>query len=246
MSLTTVLIALCFLAAATLYSSVGHAGASGYLAMMALFSLSPEVMRPTALILNILVALIASVKFYRAGTFSWPLFWPFALTSVPAAFLGGRLVLPSDSYRAVVGLVLLYAAWRMFQGSRRGVGETIPSQPPRGVALLLGFGIGLLSGLTGVGGGIFLSPLLLMLGWATMRQSSGVAAVFILVNSAAGLLGVISSVRAVPIDIVLWAPAVLIGGWYGAEYGSRRLATPVLRQLLSLVLLVAGLKMIFA
>lgn len=243
---TALLIALCFLAAAVLYSSVGHAGASGYLAVMALFGIAPMVMRPTALTLNILVALIATVKFYRAGCFSWSLFWPFALTSIPAAFLGGRLVLPTDAYRVVVGAVLLYAAWRMFRSARSGQPEGAPTRPPLPVALLAGCGIGLLSGLTGVGGGIFLSPLMLMLGWARMRETSGVAALFILVNSIAGLLGVMSSVSAVPDAIVLWAPAVVVGGWIGAEYGSRRLAPPMLRQLLSLVLVVSGLKLMLS
>ncbi|MEX2572482.1 MAG: sulfite exporter TauE/SafE family protein [Gemmatimonadota bacterium] len=245
-SSTVLLIALCFLAAAALYSSVGHAGASGYLAVMALFGLAPETMRPTALLLNILVALIASYKFYRAGAFSWSLLWPFALTSVPAAFVGGRLSLPDDTYRAVVGMVLLYAAWRMYQAARASSGGEPPAiRPARWIALLAGLGIGLLSGLTGVGGGIFLSPLLLMMGWARMRESAGVAAVFILVNSTSGLLGVLSLVQNIPSGIALWAPAVLVGGWVGAEYGSRRLATPILRQLLCVVLLLAGLKMIF-
>lgn len=243
---SAVLIALCFLGAAVLYSSVGHAGASGYLAVMALFGIAPAVMRPTALTLNILVALIGTVKFYRAGCFSWSLFWPFALTSIPAAFIGGRLVLPTDAYRAVVGVVLLYAAWRMFRSARSGEPERLPRRPPVPVALLTGCGIGLLSGLTGVGGGIFLSPLLLMLGWARMRETSGVAALFILVNSVSGLLGVMSSVAAVPSAIALWAPAVIVGGLIGAEFGSRRLAPPMLRQLLSLVLVVSGLKLMLS
>lgn len=243
---TDLLIALCFLAASLLYSSVGHAGASGYLAVMALFGVAPEVMRPTALVLNILVALIASVKFYRAGCFSWRLFWPFALTSIPAAFVGGRLVLPTDAYRAVVGVVLLYAAWRMFRSARSKGPETAPAPPPPGAALALGLGIGLLSGLTGVGGGIFLSPLLLIMGWARTREASGVAALFILVNSVAGLLGLASGVPALPAGIAAWAPAVILGGWIGAEFGSRRLPPPILRQLLAAVLLVAGLKLVFA
>ncbi len=240
------LIAFCFLLAAALYASVGHAGASGYLAVMALFGVAPAVMRPTALTLNILVALIATVKFYRAGCFSWSLFWPFAISSVPAAFLGGRLVLPYHAYRAVVGALLLYAAWRMFRSARSRQPEQAPSPPPIWVALLAGFGIGLLSGLTGVGGGIFLSPLLLMMGWARMRESSGVAALFILVNSAGALLGVVSTVSTLPSGILVWAPAAVVGGWIGAEYGSRRLAPPILRQLLSLVLVVAGMKLMLA
>lgn len=245
MSPTDLLIAACFFCAAALYSSVGHAGASGYLAVMALFGFAPAVMKPTALLLNILVALIATVKFYRAGCFSWPLFWPFALTSVPAAYLGGRLVLPTDAYRAVVGAFLLYAAWLMFRAAR-AEREEAPSRPPLAAALPAGLGIGLLSGLTGVGGGIFLSPLLLIAGWSTMRQASGVAALFILVNSAAGLLGAITSVYSIPSGILLWAAAAAVGGWIGAEYGSRRLAIPVLRQLLSAVLVIAGLKLILA
>lgn len=245
MTTTVLLVALCFAAAATLYSSVGHGGASGYLAVMALFGLAPAVMRPTALTLNVLVALIATVKFYRAGCFSWRRFWPFALTSIPAAFVGGRLVLPTDSYRAVVGVVLLYSAWRMYRASRATGPEPDSSPPPLAAALPAGLAIGLLSGLTGVGGGIFLSPLLLMTGWARMRESSGVAALFILVNSVAGLLGAVSSLYELPTGIALWAPAAILGGWVGAEYGSRRLATPILRQLLSLVLVVAGIKMIF-
>jgi uncharacterized protein len=240
------LIALCFAGAAALYSSVGHAGASGYLAVMALFGLAPEVMRPTALTLNILVALIATTKFHRAGFFSWSLFWPFALTSVPAAFLGGRLVLPTEAYRVVVGVVLLYSAWRMFQASRTRGPESPAPGPPLAAALLAGLAIGLLSGLTGVGGGIFLSPLLLIMGWARMRETSAVAALFILVNSAAGLLGVVSTVREIPNGIVIWAPAVVIGGWIGAEYGSRRLPAPILRQLLAAVLVIAGAKLMLS
>jgi uncharacterized protein len=208
--------------------------------------MAPAVMRPTALTLNILVALIGTVKFYRAGCFSWSLFWPFAITSIPAAFIGGRLVLPTDAYRVLVGAVLLYAAWRMFRSARAGQPERPATRPPMGVALLTGCGIGLLSGLTGVGGGIFLSPLLLMLGWARMRETSGVAALFILVNSISGLLGAISSVAAGPGEMLLWAPAVIVGGLIGAEFGSRRLAPPALRKLLSLVLVVSGLKLMLS
>lgn len=238
------IIAACFLAAALLYSSVGHGGASGYLAVMALFGLSSAVMRPTALALNILVAGIAFAKFFRAGCFSWRLFWPFALTSIPAAFLGGRLVLPSDAYRAAVGVVLLYAAFRMLRSARPG-GQGPAHRPPPWVALLLGAAIGLLSGLTGVGGGIFLSPLLLIMGWAEMRHSSGVAALFVAVNSLAGLLGHLEGLAQLPVSLPLWAAAAAVGGWIGAEYGSRRLATPVLRLVLSVVLVVAGFKLIF-
>lgn len=235
------LAALIFLAA-LLYSSVGHAGASGYLASMALFGLAATTMKPTALTLNILVAIIASIKYYRAGCFSWRLFYPFALGSVPFSFLGGMVSLPTQLYKPVVGLVLLYSAYRLLKCS--DVKPNVISVPLlSGVSA--GSGIGLLSGLTGVGGGIFLSPLLLFMGWSDPRQASGVAAVFILVNSIAALLGHCASISHVPAEIVLWAPAALIGGWLGAQYGSRRLPTPWILRLLAAVLLVAGLKMVF-
>lgn len=241
---TVAIVAVLFLLAAMLYSSVGHAGASGYLAVMALFGLAPTVMKPTALALNILVAAVATWKFYRAGRFSFELFWPFAVTSIPAAFVGGALTLPAKWYDAIVGLALLYAAFWMFRSARTAA-KMLVHPPPLAAALICGLLIGLLSGLTGVGGGIFLSPLILMMGWAETRATSAVAAAFILVNSIAGLLGHLSSLAHLPAALPVWGIAALVGGWVGAEYGSRRLATPVLRQLLSAVLVVAGLKMIF-
>jgi uncharacterized membrane protein YfcA len=239
----TLIIAILFLAAAALYASVGHAGASAYLAVMGLFNFAPGVMKPTALALNILVAAVATVKFYRAGLFSWSLFWPFAIASIPAAFIGGAMMLPARWYEVVVGVVLLYAAVWMFRSARRPLTRET-HQPPLRAALVTGLAIGFLSGLTGVGGGIFLSPLLLYLGWAETRAASGIAAPFILVNSIAGLLGHISSVSQLPPNIPIWGVAAVLGGWLGASYGSRRAPAPVLRQLLSLVLIVAGVKLI--
>ena len=238
---TIALTGLIFLAAA-LYSSVGHAGASGYLAAMALFGLAPAVMKPTALTLNILVAVIATTKFYRAGCFSWKLFAPFAISSVPFAFIGGAISLPGYLYKPVVGLVLLYSAYRLVAG--KGIKAEV-THPPLLPVAASGAGIGLLSGLTGVGGGIFLSPLLLFAGWAETRQASGVAAAFILVNSAAALLGHYSAVSHLPAEVVAWAPAAILGGWIGAQYGSKRLPAPIILNLLAAVLLVAGLKMLF-
>jgi len=240
----TLIIASLFFVGAALYASVGHGGASSYLAIMGLFSLAPDVMKPTALALNILVASVATFKFYRAGLFSWRLFWPFAAASIPAAFVGGAVMLPTHWYKIVVGIVLLYAAVWMFRSAMRPISkETHP--PPLWAALLAGLAIGFLSGLTGVGGGIFLSPLLLSMGWAETRATSGVAAPFILVNSIAGLLGHIASVSQLPPNVPVWGAAALIGGWIGASYGSKRAPVPVLRQLLSLVLVVAGVKLIF-
>lgn len=239
----TIAIALLFFIGAALYASVGHGGASSYLAVMGLFSFSPQVMKPTALALNILVAAVATIEFYRAGLFKWDLFWPFAVASIPAAFVGGATVLPARWYRILVGVVLLYAAVWMFRSSFMKVARE-PHRPPMWAAVLSGLVIGFLSGLTGVGGGIFLSPLLLYMGWSETRATSAVAAPFILVNSISGLLGHLSSVTLVPPNIALWSAAVLIGGWIGAGYGSVRAPTPVLRQLLSVVLVIAGGKLI--
>lgn len=211
---------------------------------MGLLGVAPPVIKPTALTLNILVAAIATVKFYRARCFSWKVFWPFAVSSIPFAFIGGSLSLPVLMYKPIVGLVLLYAAYRLFrtsQAAAAGKIKILPLWP----ALISGGGIGLLSGLTGVGGGIFLSPLLLFMGWAETRQTSGVSAAFILFNSIAGLLGHFSSVAALPSFIPLWALAAVVGGWIGAEYGSRRFGNATLRRLLAAVLIIAGLKMIF-
>lgn len=237
------LLALLMGVAALLYASVGHAGASGYLAAMALFGLAPEVMKPTALMLNVIVASIASVKYLRAGCFSRQLFWPVALAAVPLAFLGGLATLPAAAYKPLLGVVLLYSAWRFLA---RPVDDAAAVRPPPLAWLVAaGAAIGLLSGLTGVGGGIFLSPLALFLGWARVREVSGVAALFILVNSLAGLAGFFTRHGLVlPEGFPWWALAVVVGGWLGAELGSRRLPVAALQKVLAAVLVVAGGKML--
>lgn len=243
-TLTVAALAILFLAGALLYSSVGQAGASGYLAAMALLSVDPAVMKPTALVLNILVAGIASLRFTRAGHFSWRLLWPFMVTSIPFAFIGGSLALPGAAYKILVGLILLYAAIRLYRVAQ--VTDYSALRPVRrSTALLSGLGIGLLSGLTGTGGGIFLSPLLLLMRWADPRQTAGASAVFILVNSVAGLLGQLASVALLPAAIPVWALAAGVGGWLGAGYGSRHLSGVWTRRLLALVLAIAALKLIF-
>jgi uncharacterized membrane protein YfcA len=242
-----IILSLLILAAAALYSSVGHAGASGYLAAMALFGLAPATMKPAALCLNILVATIATFRFWRAGCFHWPLFWPFAVASIPLAFVGGAITLPTTVYKQIVGLTLLYAAFRLFrftQAKAEAVATTTRNAP-LALAMFLGGLIGLLSGLTGVGGGIFLSPLLLLMGWADTRRTAGVSAAFILVNSIAGLSGNLTNLQTLPPALPYFALAAILGGVIGSEFGSRRLASMTIRRLLALVLVVAGVKMIF-
>ncbi len=227
------------------YASVGHGGASAYIAAMALAGIAPQEMRPSALALNLVVSAIASYKFWRAGYFRWRLFWPFAAVSVPLAYVGGAITLPGQAYKILVGVVLLYAAWQLWRSGRAGEEMRQVREPPIPWAMAIGAALGLLAGLTGVGGGIFLSPLLLMLGWAGTKQTSAVAAPFILVNSAAGLsAALLAKTAALPGYISILAPAVLVGGWLGAEYGSKRFANPLVRRVLAVVLALAGGKMV--
>ena len=238
------LLAALFLAAAVLYGMVGHAGASAYLAIMALTGVAPAVMRPTALVLNILVASIVSLRFWRAGFVRPMSALPFLAGSIPAAFVGGAITLPGEVYRPLVGAVLIFAAYRFGVTASRA-GEEFPPRPPLVPAVVSGAVIGLLAGLTGTGGGIFLTPLLLAAGWAGTRFAAGTSALFILANSISGLAGNFASVGNVPSAIPLWLGAVAVGGIIGSELGSRRLPAPWLRRGLALVLLVAGLKLIF-
>jgi len=233
------------LVAAFGYAAVGHGGASAYLAALALAGIAPAEMRPVALVLNVLVSSLATWKFYRAGHFRWPLFWPFAAAAIPLAYVGGAITLPGQAYKVLVGAVLIYAAWQLWRSARAGAEMRELRQPPLAAAMAIGGAMGLLAGMTGVGGGIFLSPLLLMLGWAGTKQTSAVAAPFILVNSVAGLAAIfITRGPALPSYAWFLAPAVLVGGWLGAEYGSRRFANPVVRRVLAAVLALAGAKML--
>lgn len=243
--MTLALIGSGMLAAAFLYASVGHGGASAYLAVMAVAGFAPAEMRPIALQLNVLVSGIATIKFCRAGYFRWKLFWPFAALSVPAAYLGGAITLPTTAYKVVVGLVLLYAAWQLWWTARRGEESRAARELPVALAMIIGAALGVLSGLTGVGGGIFLSPLLLLMGWAGTKETSAVSAPFILVNSLAALAAGLVKNPGMPPDYVWGLMAtVCVGGWLGAEYGSRRFANPLVRRLLAVVLALAGAKMV--
>ena len=239
---TLALLSVAILVIAFLYSSVGHAGASGYIAVMSLAELAPAQIKPTALVLNILVACLGSWQFYRAGYFSWKLFWPFAFLSIPMAFLGGYLSLPAHVFKIIVGIVLLASAANFLW---RPSDDEMDHEPTRPVSIAVGGGLGLLAGLTGTGGGIFLTPLLLLMRWAKTKTASATSAVFILVNSTAGLLGNASATKQIPGFVVPLAFAALIGGSVGAWLGSRRLRPDVIKRLLAVVLLIAGLKLVF-
>jgi uncharacterized membrane protein YfcA len=238
---------------ALVYATVGHAGATGYIAVLTLAGAEPAVIRPTALVLNVIVATIGTVQFARAGHLQAALFRPLAITSVPAAVVGGMLTLPHAAFEGVIGIVLLVSALRITVETLRPAdvveaGAAAPA-PPRLAPVwlgLLGGGIGLLSGLTGVGGGVFLTPALLALRAAPVRTAAAVSAAFILVNSVAGLAGRAVAGAAVP--AVAWplVVAAVAGGFAGAWLGAFRLAVPMFCRVLALVLTLAGLKLLAA
>jgi uncharacterized membrane protein YfcA len=230
-------------AIAVLYSCVGHAGASGYIAWMSLLGLAPAVIRPSALALNILVASIATWQFVRAGHFHGRLFWPFVALSIPAAFVGGYITLPTTTFKVLLGFALLWSAAHFAFTSSRQPG--VASAPPLWAALAAGAAIGLLSGLTGTGGGIFLTPMLLLLGWAAPKQAAAVSAPFVLLNSIAGILGNLSATPDLPPALLVLLVAAGAGGLLGSRMGSTRLPAAAIKRLLAGVLVIAGLKLLF-
>lgn len=242
---TLSILAVLFLIVGALYASVGHAGASGYLAVMALVGVEAALMRPTALSINVLVAAVAFTQFARAGHFSWALFWPFASASVPAAYLGGLIQLPQPALKVAIGVVLVFASARMaFVAWRRSKAALQPRPPSIPVALGVGSGLGFLAGLTGTGGGIFLSPVILLMGWADPKRTAATSSLFILVNSIAGLGGLASRGWTAPASLWVLAACAGIGGITGATLGSRRATPRTLNALLAVVLLIAGAKLV--
>ncbi|HXH70886.1 MAG TPA: sulfite exporter TauE/SafE family protein [Pyrinomonadaceae bacterium] len=239
---TEILIVLALFIVAILYSSVGHGGASGYLAVMAFLSVAPNVTKPTALILNIFVASIATFQFYRRGFFDWKVFLPFAAASIPTAFLGGMISLPTQIYRPLLGAILLFAAFRL---AWNFTSEKPIIAPSIWLALIIGAIIGFLSGLVGVGGGIFLTPVLLLTNWTETKKAAGISAMFILVNSISGLLGSYAQVGNLPANVWFWIAAAILGGTIGSTLGSKYFNSLTLRRVLAFVLLIASFKMFF-
>jgi uncharacterized membrane protein YfcA len=240
--LDVALLSVLFFLAAVLYSSVGQAGGTAYLAVMAFMGVSTAVMKPTALVLNVLVATIATVRYVRAGRFSWRSWWPFAAGSAPLAFTGGWWQLGERTFGLIAGVILLITAVRFAWRTTPVLAAVRP--PPVPLGMLSGAAIGLLAGLTGTGGGVFLTPLMLMMGWSNVRDAAGVSAAFILVNSMAGLAGNYANVGSLPPYLWLWAAVVGVGAMIGTELGSRRLSPPMLQRVLACVLAIAGLKLL--
>jgi hypothetical protein len=241
MSVEILFLVLLFIVA-FLYASVGHGGASGYLALMALFSMSPAVMRPTALLLNLFVSLSAFILFYRSGHFKWKIFLPFALASIPCSFLGGMIEMDAAIYKKLLGILLLIPVGRMLMSTSGD--EQTKNVPDVKLSLLIGAIIGFLSGLIGIGGGIILSPVLLLLSWTTQKQTAAISALFIFVNSVSGLAGQFSQGIELQPDMFAYVGVAFAGGSAGAWMGSAKLDHRALKYLLSIVLTVASLKLL--
>ncbi|WP_294443850.1 sulfite exporter TauE/SafE family protein [uncultured Sphingomonas sp.] len=238
-----ILMAALMAVAAALYSSVGHGGASAYVAIMALLSVAPETMRPMALTLNLMVASLSALNFASRGQTNLRLLAGLAATAAPAAYAGGMIKIAPELYRPLVGLVLLFAAARLYWQPER-LAERPLHRPSLITVLPVGAGLGLLAGLTGTGGGIFLSPLIILLAWEEPRRTSGVAAAFIFINSAAGLAGNLASVYSLPPEFPMVLGAVAIGAVAGTFAGLHRLPRNRLLQALGVVLIIAGLKLV--
>lgn len=243
-TLTLIVMAALVCIVAALYSSVGHGGASGYLAILSLFAVPPAGMSTTALILNIVVSGIGFVSFLRAKHFEFRLAWPFLLLSVPAAFIGGLIHVSDRTYLILLAVVLLVAAYRLARNSNRVFDSDGPKSLRLSIALPVGGGIGLISGIVGVGGGIFLSPIMILKRWADPKQTAAVSAFFILVNSVAGIGGrfVRESLQSGP--MVYFLVVAIVGGLCGSYIGANKITGLVLRRVLSVVLIVASGKLI--
>lgn len=226
---------------AFLYASVGHGGASGYLAVMAIFAIAPLVMKQTALLLNLGVSLMSFIAFYRQGYFKWNLFWPFALGSIPAAFLGARIPLSDSTYKQILGSCLFLAVIRMVLTLK----ELEPLKLNLGMGVLAGAAIGVLSGMIGIGGGIILSPLLLLFRWASLKEAATVSALFIFVNSVSGLVGLKTWIPMDQSQMMYWLAASLVGGFLGARWGAAIASNVKVKWILALVLIIASLKLFF-
>lgn len=228
---------------AFLYSSVGHGGASGYLALMAIFSIAPEVMKPTALLLNLFVSLTSFIQFYRGKHFKWKIFLPFAIASIPLSFIGGMVHVDGTIYKKILGILLLIPIIRFLFFSNIKVDETRKANI--GLSLVVGAFIGFLSGLIGIGGGIILSPILLLLKWTDQKQTAAISALFIFVNSLSGLAGQLTKGISFSADMFTYVGIAFVGGLLGAYFGALKFKQTVLQYVLASVLMLACYKLLF-
>lgn len=245
-TVTDVLFAVGLLVLATLYATVGQAGGTGYVALMGIAGFDPATIKPTALTLNILVSTLGCLRFHRAGILTWRSCYPFAVLGLPFSLLGGSLHLPASAYQPVVGGLLLVAGIQMLRSVKLAAvrDQAARQVPPFGAGLLAGGAIGLVSGITGVGGGIFLAPVILAFGWSAARQTAAISAMFNLLNSAAALAGAWATMPALPERLFLWLVCVGVGGLVGSWLATRHLNAAALRLLLALLLLSAAARMI--
>ncbi len=227
---------------AFLYSSVGHGGASGYLALMALFGIAPASMKSSALIMNIFVSFTAFYAYYKGGYFKWKLFLPFAIASVPASFIGAYLTVDALVYKRILGIILIFPILRLF--GLLGKEPEEEKEINHYIAFFVGAGIGLLSGMIGIGGGIILSPVILLLHWGKMKETACVSALFIFVNSISGLIGLLSKGIIIDPSVYLWVSVALAGGFTGAYFGSKIFSNPFLKKVLAFVLVIASVKLL--
>jgi uncharacterized protein len=231
-----------FMTIAALYSTVGHAGASGYLALMVLLSFAPDTIKPTSLILNVIVATIASIKYIKEGFFDKKILLPFAISSIPMAFIGGYISLNPRYFKLIAGFFLVISALLLLIREYSKSNQAEVKEMPLSYGLGIGGVIGLVSGLIGVGGGIFLSPIIISANWTTVKKASGVAALFILCNSLAGISGHLIGLNKIDHNIIYWVIAVILGGLVGSHLGTVKLNNKIIISLLFIVLLTAGLK----
>lgn len=237
-----ILYGLCFFTVAFLYASVGHGGASGYLALMALLGFSPLVMKPTALLLNVLVSFIAFLSFYKAKHFISTLLWPLIAGSIPFAFIGAIMPLSDSAYKKIMGVVLLLSIIRLVWNNSH---QELKPEPKWPILFFIGAAIGLVSGMIGMGGGILLSPILLLMGWSTMKQTAAISAIFIFLNSMAGIVGQMKAGFDLSPQILSIIVFVLIGGSLGAYYGAEKIPVKGMKYVLAFVLVLAAGKLIF-
>ena len=239
----TIIAVILFVIIATLYASVGHAGASGYLATMAWLSFAPDSIKPISLVLNICVAIIVSYKYIKSGFFDRKIFIPIALTSLPMAFIGGSITIDPHYFKLLAGIFLIFSASLLLL--REYIKPKTEIRPmPFGYGLIMGAAIGLISGLIGVGGGVFLSPIIIMANWTTIKNASGVAALIILCNSITGLAGHLSSLNKIDSHIIFYVPAVIAGSFIGSYLGTKFFTNKLIVVCLFVVLFSAGLKFI--